>query len=60
MPRTKLPHGSVPLTFRLPQAIKKLWAEKARREHLSLAEFVRRALRRELEAVRGRNSRYER
>jgi predicted HicB family RNase H-like nuclease len=60
MPRTKLPRGSVPLTFRLPRAIKKLWADKARREKLSLAEFIRRALRRELEAARGRKSRHGR
>ena len=59
MPRTKLPPGSVPLTFRLPRQTKELWAEKARRDNLSLAEFVRRALRRELEAARGRNSRHE-
>ena len=56
MPRTKLPKGSVPLTFRLPRQTKELWAKMARRENLSLTEFVRRALRRALEKTRGRNS----
>lgn len=51
MPRTKLPKGSVPVTFRLPRQIHKRWAEKARRQKLSLAEFIRRALRREIEAA---------
>jgi predicted HicB family RNase H-like nuclease len=37
------------LTFRVPRQTKKLWASKARRENLSLAEFVRRALTRVLE-----------
>jgi predicted HicB family RNase H-like nuclease len=52
MPRTKLPKGSVPVTFRLPRPIQRRWAQKARREKLSLAEFIRRALRREIEAAR--------
>ena len=52
MPRTKLPQGSVSVTFRLPRLTQKRWAEKARREKLSLAEFIRRALRREIEAAR--------
>jgi hypothetical protein len=51
MPRTNLPKGSVPVTFRLPRQIQKRWAEKARREKLSLAEFIRRALHREIEAA---------
>jgi predicted HicB family RNase H-like nuclease len=50
MPRTKLPQGSVPVTFRLPRQIHKLLAAKARRAELSLAELIRRALRREIEA----------
>jgi predicted HicB family RNase H-like nuclease len=59
MPRTKLPQGSVPVTFRLPRQIHKLLAAKARRAELSLAELIRRALRREVEAAerRTRNER---
>lgn len=60
MPRTKLPKGSAPLTFRLPLQTKNALVKRARREQLSLAEFIRRALRRELEGARGRNSRHER
>jgi hypothetical protein len=60
MPRTKLPRGSVPLTFRLPRHTKRLCAAKARRKNLSLIEFIRRALRRELDAARGRHSLRER
>ena len=52
MPRTKLPEGSVPVTFRLPRQVQRSWAEKARREKVSLAEFIRRALRREIEDAR--------
>jgi predicted HicB family RNase H-like nuclease len=51
MPRTRLLKGSVPVTFRLPRQVQKRWAEKARREKLSLAEFIRRALRREIDLV---------
>lgn len=57
MPRTKLPKGSVPLTFRVARQTKDLWVLRARREKLSLAEFIRRALHRELEGARARNSR---
>jgi predicted HicB family RNase H-like nuclease len=59
MPRTKLPEGSVPVTFRLPRQIHKLLAAKARRADLSLAEIIRRALGREIDAARtrGRNRR---
>jgi len=60
MPRTKLPQGSVPVTFRLPRQAQKRLAERARREKLSLAEFIRRALDREIEAAPKRPSRHER
>ena len=60
MPRTKLPQGSVPLTFLLPRQVKKLWTEKARREKVSLAEFIRRTLRREIEFAQRRTPRDER
>ncbi|HKP04145.1 MAG TPA: ribbon-helix-helix protein, CopG family [Chthoniobacterales bacterium] len=60
MPRTNLPKGSVPVTFRLPREAKKRWAAKAWREKLSLAEFIRRALRREIEPAQGRPPRHER
>jgi predicted HicB family RNase H-like nuclease len=53
MPRTKLPPGSVPVTFRLPRQTKQRWAKKARRKNLSLAEFIRRVLHREIHAGRG-------
>jgi hypothetical protein len=52
MPRTKLPKGSVPVTFRLPPQVQKILAGKARREKTSVSELVRRALRRELRAAR--------
>jgi predicted HicB family RNase H-like nuclease len=48
------------VTFRLPRQTHKHWAEKARREKLSLAEFIRRTLRREIEAARIRTPRNER
>jgi predicted HicB family RNase H-like nuclease len=62
MPRTKLPSGSVTttITLRLPRQTHKRLAEKARREKLSLAEFIRRALRREIETSRRRASRDDR
>ena len=60
MPRTKLPQGSVPVTFRLPRQTQKRLAEKARRQDLSIAEFVRRALGREIETARLRTRRNER
>jgi predicted CopG family antitoxin len=50
MPRTKLPRGSVPVTFRLPREVQKLLLKKARREEVSFSEVVRRALRREIQA----------
>jgi predicted HicB family RNase H-like nuclease len=52
MPRTKLPGGSVPVTFRLPPKIQKILAGKARREKTSVSELARRALRRELRTAR--------
>jgi hypothetical protein len=48
MPRTKLPKGSVPVTFRLPRNLQKLLLNKARRDEVSFSELVRRALRREI------------
>ena len=48
MPRTKLPRGSVPVTFRVPRLTRLRLAEKARHEKLSLSELIRRALRREI------------
>jgi hypothetical protein len=52
MPRTKLPKGSVPVTFRLPRDIQQLLLDKARREDMSFPELIRRALRREVKTVR--------
>jgi predicted HicB family RNase H-like nuclease len=52
MPRTKLPKGSVPVTFRLPLKVQKILAGKARREKISVSELIRRALRREITAAR--------
>jgi hypothetical protein len=52
MPRTKLPKGSVPVTFRLPLQVRKILAGKARREKISVSELVRRALRHETAAAR--------
>jgi predicted HicB family RNase H-like nuclease len=49
MPRTKLPQGSVPVTFRLSRQTRKRLAEKARREKLTVSEFIRRVLRREVD-----------
>jgi predicted HicB family RNase H-like nuclease len=51
MPRTNLPQGSVSVTFRLPRHIQKRLADKARRESLSVSEFIRRVLRREIETA---------
>jgi hypothetical protein len=48
MPRTKLPKGSVPVTFRLPQEVQQLLLDKARREQMSFSELIRRALQREV------------
>jgi hypothetical protein len=48
MPRTKLPKGSVPVTFRLPREIQQLLLDKARREKVSFSELIIRALRREI------------
>jgi hypothetical protein len=48
MPRTKLPKGSVPVTFRLPLQVREILVDKARREKLSFSELIRRALRREI------------
>jgi hypothetical protein len=52
MPRTKLPKGSVPVTFRLPLQVQKILAGKARLEEISVSELIRRALRREIMAAR--------
>jgi predicted HicB family RNase H-like nuclease len=60
MPRTKLPQGSVSVTFRLPRQAQKRLADKARRERLSISEFIRRVLRREIEAARRRTPPNER
>jgi predicted HicB family RNase H-like nuclease len=51
MPRTKLPEGSVSVTFRLPRQTQKRLVEKARRQRLSVSEFIRRVLRREIAAA---------
>lgn len=52
MPRTKLPKGSIPVTFRLPRQVRKILADKARREEISFSELIRRALRREINPAR--------
>ena len=52
MPRTKLPRGSVPVTFRLPRQVQEILAGKARRDKISLSELLRRALRREIKTAR--------
>jgi predicted HicB family RNase H-like nuclease len=52
MPRTKLPKGSVPVTFRLPRQVHKTLAAKARRDKISFSELLRRALLREIKAAR--------
>jgi Ribbon-helix-helix protein, copG family len=51
MPRTKLPKGSVPVTFRLPREIQKLLLEKAQREKTTVSELIRSALRQEITAT---------
>ncbi|HWM24136.1 MAG TPA: ribbon-helix-helix protein, CopG family [Chthoniobacterales bacterium] len=56
MPRTKLPRGSVPVTFRLPQQVRKILIVKARREEISFSELVRRALNREIKTARIANA----
>ncbi|MFN2622236.1 MAG: ribbon-helix-helix protein, CopG family [Chthoniobacterales bacterium] len=60
MPRTKLPQGSVSITFRLPRKTQKRLAEKARLEQISFSQLIRRALRREIETGRIRHPRHER
>jgi hypothetical protein len=52
MPRTNLPKGSVPVTFRLPREVQQLLLDKARREEMSFSELIRRALRREISTAR--------
>jgi len=52
MPRTKLPKGSVPVTFRLPQQVRKILTAKAADEEISFSELIRRALRREIRVGR--------
>ncbi len=56
MPRTKLPRGSVPVTFRLSQQVRKILTVKARREEISFSELVRRALNREIKTARIANA----
>lgn len=60
MPRTKLPKGSVPVTFRLPRQVQEILTDKARREEISFSELIRRALRRELKTGRMPTPRNER
>jgi predicted HicB family RNase H-like nuclease len=48
------------VTFRLPRPIQERFVAKARRDKLSLAEFIRRALRREIEGARKGADRNER
>ena len=48
MPRTKLPKGSVPVTFRLPREVQQRLMDKARREEMSFSKLIRRALFREI------------
>jgi len=48
MPRTKLPKGSVPVTFRLPREIQQLLLDQAHREEMSVSELICRALHREI------------
>jgi hypothetical protein len=48
MPRTKLPKGSIAVTFRLPREVQQLLLGKARRERMSFPELIRRALDREI------------
>ena len=48
MPRTKLPKGSVPVTFRLARQVRQLLIDKARRELMTFSELIRRALQREI------------
>lgn len=56
MPRTKLPKGSVPVTFRLPREIQQRLLDKARREEMSFSELIRRALFREIGTARALRS----
>lgn len=58
--RTKLPKGSVPVTFRLPRQVQKILTDRARREEISFSELIRRALRRELKTARMPTPRNER
>jgi len=44
MPRTKLPTGSVPVTFRLSREIHQRLLNKAQREQLSVSAWIRKAL----------------
>jgi hypothetical protein len=52
MPRTKLPKGSVPVTFRLAREVQQRLLDKARREEMSFSELIRRALHREIGTAR--------
>jgi hypothetical protein len=56
MPRTKLPKGSVPVTFRLPREVQELLLDKAHRDEMSVSELIRRALHRELRTARSSTS----
>ena len=60
MPRTKLPKGSVPVTFRLPRQVQEILAARARREKISFSELLRRVLRREIKTARISTPRNER
>jgi hypothetical protein len=55
MPRTKLPKGSVPVTFRLSRTVRQLLIKKARRQEMSFSELIRGALEREMR-VAGRRT----
>jgi hypothetical protein len=52
MPRTKLPKGSVPVTFRLPRQVQEILIDEARREKISVSELLRRVLGREIRISR--------
>ncbi len=51
MPRTKLPAGSVPVTFRLSREIHQRLVNQAQREQVSVSELIREALLREIKTA---------
>jgi hypothetical protein len=55
MPRTKLPKGSVPVTFRLERKVRQLLIDRARSEDMTFSELIRRTLLRELTAGQPRS-----